>query len=70
MIPPYVRQIERLIALCARHQIVPVFLTQPTLYGAGHHTVAGNEAIARIVSEGIREILRARFPEFATTPAR
>ena len=132
LIPPYVRRIERLIALCARHQIVPVFLTQPALYGTGvdpvtgvhletvqvgktngraawlilemynhaleetaarhavtviplarqlpkrsdlyydlvHHTVAGNEAIARIVSEGMREILRARFPEFATTPAR
>lgn len=40
-LPYYRARLEKLISLCRSHGIVPVFLTQPTLYGPGIDPVTG-----------------------------
>lgn len=50
-IPMYEKRLENLITLCQQNNILPIFITQPALYGPGIDPVTGAD-LAGIAAEG------------------
>jgi lysophospholipase L1-like esterase len=48
---PYKARLERLITICREHDIMPVLLTQPVLYGEGVEETSGVDLSHRLVAQ-------------------